>query len=228
VHYEVVTDKPWSGFNYYEGDYRSRVAINADLPHRLGHLPHLVAHEAYPGHHTEHSLKELTLFQGRGYGEQAIQLINTPECVISEGIAVLAEDFAFPGDEGVRWLTDVLLPQAAIRIDPDVYRRVLEATRALRAVGSNAALLFHRDGRNEREVVQYLAHYGPQTEAEAAKRFSFISNPLWRAYIFTYSVGRQLLEGWFTSLDDAERIARYRKLLTEQITPSQIVRQIAA
>ncbi len=31
VVYEVVTDKPWSGFNYYEGDYRSRVAINADL-----------------------------------------------------------------------------------------------------------------------------------------------------------------------------------------------------
>ena len=49
MRYEVVTDKPWSGFNYYEGDYRSRVAINADLPHRLGQLPHLVAHESYPG-----------------------------------------------------------------------------------------------------------------------------------------------------------------------------------
>src|SRR3954454_3819913 len=52
VHYEVVTDKPWSGFNYYEGGYRSRVAINADLPHRLGQLPHLGVHEASPGHHT--------------------------------------------------------------------------------------------------------------------------------------------------------------------------------
>src|SRR3954447_22556523 len=39
VQYEVVTDQPWSGFNYYEGDFRSRVAINADLPHRLSHLP---------------------------------------------------------------------------------------------------------------------------------------------------------------------------------------------
>src|SRR5688572_17546733 len=58
VRYEVVTDKPWSGFNYYEGDYRSRVAINADLPHRLSQLPHLVAHESYPGHHTEHCRKE--------------------------------------------------------------------------------------------------------------------------------------------------------------------------
>lgn len=31
VEYEVVTDKPWSGFNYYSGGYRSRVAVNADL-----------------------------------------------------------------------------------------------------------------------------------------------------------------------------------------------------
>ena len=63
MRYEVVTDKPWSGFNYYEGDYRSRVAINADLPHRLGQLPHLVAHESYPGHHTEHCRKERGLVE---------------------------------------------------------------------------------------------------------------------------------------------------------------------
>ena len=53
VRYEVVTDKPWSGFNYYLGDFCSRVAINADLGHRMANLPHLVAHESYPGHHTE-------------------------------------------------------------------------------------------------------------------------------------------------------------------------------
>ena len=28
----LETDKPWSGFNYYEGGLRSRVAINVDLP----------------------------------------------------------------------------------------------------------------------------------------------------------------------------------------------------
>ena len=47
--YEVVTDKPWSGFNYYEGDYRSTVAVNADLKQQMSNLPRLVAHESYPG-----------------------------------------------------------------------------------------------------------------------------------------------------------------------------------
>ena len=228
VEIAFVSNQPWGGYNWYLGNGSSRVDINTDLPIHAHTLPGLIAHEAYPGHHTEHSLKDLTLYQGRGYGEQAIQLINTPECVISEGIAVLAEDVVFPGDEGRRWLAEVLLPEASIRIDPEVYRRIVEATRALRAVGSNAALLFHKDGRSEREVVQYLAHYGLQTEPEAAKRFSFISNPLWRAYIFTYSVGRELLDVWFAGLDETDRVARYRRLLTEQITPSQIARQFAA
>ena len=52
VVYEVVTDKPWSGFNYYLGDYRSTVAVNADLKQQMSNLPRLVAHESYPGHHT--------------------------------------------------------------------------------------------------------------------------------------------------------------------------------
>ncbi|MDT5012000.1 MAG: hypothetical protein QOH57_3617, partial [Mycobacterium sp.] len=58
VEYEVVTDKPWSGFNYYLGDYRSRVAVNADLKQQMSNLPRLVSHESYPGHHTEHCRKE--------------------------------------------------------------------------------------------------------------------------------------------------------------------------
>ena len=59
--YEVVTDKPWSGFNYYLGDYRSTVAVNADLKQQMSNLPRLVAHESYPGHHTEHCRKEAGL-----------------------------------------------------------------------------------------------------------------------------------------------------------------------
>src|SRR5829696_4517501 len=89
VRYEVVTDQPWSGFNYYEGDYRSRVAINADLPHRLGQLPHLVAHEAYPGHHTEHCRKERGLVERDQHLEHTVFLVNTPECLMAELLARL-------------------------------------------------------------------------------------------------------------------------------------------
>jgi hypothetical protein len=55
VDFELVTGQPWSGFNYYLGDLRSRVAVNTDLPVLSTGLAHLVAHESYPGHHTEHT-----------------------------------------------------------------------------------------------------------------------------------------------------------------------------
>ena len=201
VEIAFVSNQPWSGYNWYLGNAKSRVDINTDLPIHAHGLPGLVAHEAYPGHHTEHALKDMRLYHGRGYAEQAIQLINTPECVISEGIAVLAEDIAF-GDGQAEWMATVLMPEAGLRFDPDVHRRVQRAgaascgrsprTRPCSTTGTAAP---------SARLSQYLEHYGLMTEAEAAKRFSFISDPLWRPYIFTYSVGRQLLSAW---LDQAE------------------------
>jgi hypothetical protein len=90
ITYEVVTDKPWSGFNYYLGDYRSTVAVNADLKQQMSNLPRLVAHESYPGHHTEHCRKEAGLVEGKGQTEQTIFLVNTPQCLMAEGLADLA------------------------------------------------------------------------------------------------------------------------------------------
>ena len=86
----MVTDKPWSGFNYYLGDYRSTVAVNADLKQQMSNLPRLVAHESYPGHHTEHCRKEAGLVEGKGQTEQTIFLVNTPQCLMAEGLADLA------------------------------------------------------------------------------------------------------------------------------------------
>ncbi|MET0993269.1 MAG: DUF885 domain-containing protein, partial [Mycobacterium sp.] len=90
ITYEVVSDKPWSGFNYYLGDYRSTVAVNADLRQQMSNLPRLVAHESYPGHHTEHCRKEAGLVARHGQTEQTLFLVNTPQCLMAEGLADLA------------------------------------------------------------------------------------------------------------------------------------------
>ena len=99
VEYQIVTDEPWSGFNYYLGRFRSRVAINGDLPHRLSQLPQLVAHEAYPGHHTEHCRKERGLVGAGGRLEHTVFLVNTPECLVAEGLA----DLGIPASIGAGW-----------------------------------------------------------------------------------------------------------------------------
>lgn len=218
VAFELVRDKPWSGYNWYLGNARSRVDINTDLPIRADTLLDLVCHEAYPGHHTEHALKEQHLYVERGWGEHAIQLINTPECVIAEGIATLAAEIAF-GDEAVSWATAEIYPLGGIAGDPDREARIRAATQALRAVGANAALLLHEQGTEPEEVVRYIMRYGLRTEREARQQLRFISTPLWRAYIFTYHAGRDLLKRWFHRGD---KIERFRTLLIEQVYPSLI------
>ncbi len=224
----LVEDKPWSGYNWYLGDFRSRVDINTDLPIHIHELTDLITHEAYPGHHAEHALKERVLCSERGFGEHTVQLINTPECVISEGIATLAESVIFPGDEGARWQAETLYPAAGVSGDPGQEARVAKARVALRAVGGNAALRLHDRGESEDSVVSYLMRFGLKSEQEAKQSLRFIADPLWRPYIFTYHAGRDLLGRWLHSFPADEHLARFRSLLTDQITPSQIAEQITA
>ncbi len=224
VQFVLVQDKPWSGYNWYLGQAQSRVEINTDLPIYAHSLLDLVCHEAYPGHHTEHALKAHHLYHGQGWGEHAIQLINTPACVIAEGIAMLAADMIF-GDHASAWAAAELYPLAGIVGDPQQEQQIATARRRLGAVAANAALLLHEQGAPEAEVLAYLQRYSMGTAAEARQRLRFLSHPLWRTYIFTYYVGHDLLARW---LARGNRRERFVTLLTTQIAPSWVEQQVLA
>ena len=66
---------------------RSRIVMNSDVHTTAADLVTLAAHEAYPGHHTEHAVKEQRLVRERGMWEEAIQLVPTPQSLVGEGIA---------------------------------------------------------------------------------------------------------------------------------------------
>ena len=59
-------------------------------------LARTIAHETYPGHHLEHAWKEADLVRAAGRLESSVLLINTPECLISEGLAELGYRFVVP------------------------------------------------------------------------------------------------------------------------------------
>src|SRR4029078_1686767 len=100
-------DEPWWAFNYYLGDLRSRVVLNVDVPTTGLDLVHLAAQEAYPAHHTEHAVREQLLIRDRGAIEEGIQLVPTPQAVLSEGIAetgredILGADGSAAADEHI-------------------------------------------------------------------------------------------------------------------------------
>jgi hypothetical protein len=221
IDYEVVTDKPWSGFNYYLGDYRSTVAVNADLKQQMSNLPRLVAHESYPGHHTEHCRKEAGLVEGRGQAEQTIFLVNTPQCLMAEGLADLAL-YAGVGPNWGTWAADIYA-DLGLRFDGERAEMVSEATAALADVRQDAALMLHDEHRHVDDVVDFLKQWLLVNDERGRQALRFLSSPLWRAYTSTYVEGYRLLRGW---LDDrpvgVSLTERFGTLLDEPLIPSSL------
>jgi hypothetical protein len=219
--YEVVTDKPWSGFNYYEGNYRSTVAVNADLKQQMANLPRLVAHESYPGHHTEHCRKEAGLVAGLDQQEQTIFLVNTPQCLMAEGLADLALHAAVGPGWG-RWASEIYA-DLGLRFDGERAEALSEATAALADVRQDAALMLHDEHRDVDDVVAFLQRWLLVDDTRARQMLRFLSSPLWRAYTSTYVEGYRLLRTW---LDDRPAgvglTERFGRLLDEPLIPSAL------
>ncbi|MCV7170595.1 DUF885 domain-containing protein [Mycobacterium manitobense] len=221
INYEVVTDKPWSGFNYYLGNYTSTVAVNADLKQQMANLPRLVAHESYPGHHTEHCRKEFGLVAGQNQVEQTIFLVNTPQCLMAEGLADLALHAAIGSGWGV-WASEIYA-DLGLRFDGHRAQAVSEATAALADVRQDAALMLHDEHRDVDDVVDFLRHWLLVDDKRARQTLRFLSSPLWRAYTSTYVEGYRLLRGWLDARPaDVSLTQRFGRLLDEPLIPSSL------
>ncbi|WP_040517475.1 hypothetical protein [Gordonia neofelifaecis] len=221
VEFEVVSDKPWSGFNYYLGDFRSKVAVNTDLPQYMSSLPGLIAHEAYPGHHTEHCRKEQGLV-GSGQAEHTIFLVNTPQCLMAEGLA----DHALAAAMGTAWQewAAEIYADFGLRFDAERARAVSTAAAGLIRVRQDAALALHDRGVDADEVAMFLQRWLLVAPDRSRQMLRFLTSPLWRAYISTYVEGYALLGEWLDVAGPAgpERLARFGRLLDEPLTPATL------
>jgi len=206
VDLDPVTDEPWWAFNYYQGGFHSRVVLNTDVPTTGLDLLHLAAHEVYPGHHTEHAVKEQLL----GI-EERIQLVPTPQAVLSEGIAETGLDIVL--DDAAREEAHAIIRRHGLElVDPALSERISTAVEGLRTVGVNAALLIHEQGMGLDEAAEYVARWSLRSPAEARHTIDFVTDPTWRAYTITYCAGRDLCRA-YAGGDPA----RFRTLLTEPV-----------
>jgi hypothetical protein len=104
-----------------------------------------------------------------------------------------------------------------------------QVMRLLRGSGGDAALMLHAQGVPRDEVKQFLIDDALRTPEQAEKSFAFMTHPLWRTYAFCYAGGEQLLTRWIDSAtDESFKRARFKRLLTEQLTPSGIAEELAA
>jgi hypothetical protein len=217
---EFISDQPWMAYNRYLGEYQSRIEINSDLPMGINGLAATIAHEGYPGHHTELCMKEAKLIRQMDYREHLVTLINSPWSVITEGIATSALETILTDQEFEDLYREEILPRADMTdLDPKQIMEITRAERKMRDLWGNAAFMLHDQKKSADEIVAYLQKYEMSTEKEAHRAIQFMSGPLYRSYIFTYTAGYDLLEQLFSI---ADRDTYFARLLEEPVTPSQI------
>lgn len=226
----LVKDQPWGAYNWYHGGLESLVEINTDLPTRATALIGLLAHETFPGHHLEHASKEARLVRDQGRFESSIQLINTPEAYISEGLAEVGVRFVAPAERWQELLVGICERAGIAMTAQDAQRSWLidRALHRLRGSSGDAALQMHVAGRSREDVIAFLEQDALSTRERAEKSLEFVTHPLWRAYVFCYAGGEGLLTDWVEAAGDTsgER-ERFSRLLSEQLTPSGIAAELA-
>jgi hypothetical protein len=221
---EYVTNKSWSGYNWYKGGFHSLIQVNTDLPIFIDRAVDLACHEGYPGHHVYNALLEQHLVRGRGWPEFSVYPLFSPQSLIAEGTANFGIDVAFPGPERTVFERETLYRLAGL--DPATaaeYAEVRDLLQQLGYAGNEAARGF-LDGRLSRQDAEaWLVRYGLMSPERAAQRLRFIEQ--YRGYVINYNLGQDLVREYIekrggTADHPQQRWDEFAKLISSPRLPS--------
>jgi hypothetical protein len=221
---EYVTNKPWSGYNWYQGNYRSLIQVNTDLPIYIDRAIDLACHEGYPGHHVYNALLEKHLVRDRGWVEFTIYPLFSPQSLIAEGTANYGIEVAFPGDERAGFERDVLYPLAGL--DPSkaaAYARVQALVDRLAYAGNEAARKYLNGESDRKLATAWLSQYAMMSPVRAEQRTRFFDT--YRSYVINYNLGKDLVKQYVearggVASQPAKRWDEFTRLLASPRLPS--------
>ncbi len=221
---EYVTGKSWSAYNWYQGNFKSLIQVNTDLPISIDRAIDLACHEGYPGHHVYNALLEKNLVRDRGWVEFSVYPLFSPQSLIAEGSANFGIEVAFPGQERVQFEEKVLFPLAGL--DPLLvakYYRVHKLVGRSSYAGNEAARRYLSGQIRAEAAANWLAEFALMPAARAKQRVRFFDQ--YRSYVINYNLGKDLVRRYIESRggtpDQTEKIwEEFEKLLSSPRLPS--------
>ena len=219
---EYVTGKSWSGYNWYQGNFRSLIQVNTDLPVYIDRALDLACHEGYPGHHVYNVLLEKNLVRDRGWVEFSVYPLFSPQSLIAEGTANYGIDVAFPRDERVAFERAVLFPEAGLDASSaDEYYAVLALVDRLSYAGNAAARRYLNGEIDATAAADWLEKYALYTRPRAEQRVRFIEQ--YRSYVINYNLGKDMVAAYIerrAGEDPQKRWEEFERLLSSPRLPS--------
>ncbi|PMQ16660.1 hypothetical protein [Janthinobacterium sp. AD80] len=218
---EFVSDKPWSGYNWYKGNYQSVIQINTDLPVYIDRAVDLGCHEAYPGHHVYNVLLERDLVRAKGWMEYCIYPLYSPQSLIAEGTANYGIELSFTDAERLDFEQRVLYPLAGL--DPALAPRYTQLNHLLAKLSyadNDIARQYLEGSLTREEALEWLVNVRLYPAEKSAQRLQFYD--AMGAYVINYNLGQDMAKAYVErqGTTRAEHWAAFRDLMSSPRVPS--------
>ncbi len=216
---EYVSNKPWGGYNWYKGNYRSVIQVNTDLPVYIDRAIDLAAHEGYPGHHVYNVLLEKNLLQDRGWIEFSVSPLFSPQSLIAEGTANFGREVVFTKAERLAFEKQVIWPAAGI--DPsraEEFYAVQDLLKKLSHATNEAARKYVDGDIDTNGVATWLQENALMDEKRAKQQAKFIDK--YRSYIVNYNLGEDMVRNYIEKRSGTEQQTEKRWREFEQLLAS--------
>jgi len=220
---EFVNDKPWSGYNYYQGNYESLIQINTDFPITIERAIDLGCHEGYPGHHVWNLFIERELVGKRGWIEYSVNPLFGPFGPLAEGSGNFGVALAFPGNEKMQFETETLFPIAGLETKhAEKFNHMLELETKLSHATNDIARRYLDGELTKSEAVPLIQKYYLQSYEKSEQRLRFMEK--YRGYVINYNIGQDIVHDYVTSAGDTPdaQWAAFRDMLIIPLTPSDM------
>ena len=192
---EYVTGKSWSGYNWYQGSFKSLIQVNTDLPIYIDRALDLACHEGYPGHHVYNALLEQHLVRDRGWTEFTVYPLFSPQSLIAEGTANYGIEVAFSKSDRMAFERDVLFPLAQLSASRVAeYYEVMDLVDQLSYAGNEAARRYLDGQIDAKAAADWLEKYAMMPRPRAEQRVKFFDQ--YRSYVINYNLGEDLVRAF--------------------------------
>ena len=210
----------WSYYNWYLGNFCSRIEVNPNYNIYWTGLLSSAAHEGYPGHHTEFAIKERVLYRELNQFEHSILLLHSPKLILSEGIAELALKVLFSNREVVELGLQELCPDSSNEASLEIMMAQNKVKGKLTLFWYNFAYHALIDKYNDEELMQYGTNFEIVSNKNIKIQLNKISNPVYSKNAFIYNLGSNLIKNKY---GEPPSVKNFRYLLVNPILPSDLI-----
>lgn len=210
----------WSYYNWYLGNYHSRIEINPKYAIYWTSFLSSASHEGYPGHHTEFILNERKLYHELGQFEHSILILHSPKMIISEGIAELANSMLYSDKESTEISLRLFCP------DPSK-EASLEKLIMQNKVRAKVPLFWYNfayhavvDKYDEEELIQFGKSIELFSEEDLKVEIKRLLTSAYSKNAFLYNLGKNIITQKFGK---NLSVKEFKNLLYNPILPSDLI-----